>query len=147
MQRIIILLIVGILFTFCTMKESNAPIEEWKAEIVKAETDFARMAKEKGMSAAFLHYSAEDAVLSRNNTIVKGKAEMAQYFDNQTLKDINLEWVPDFVDVSASGDMAYTYGKFTFSAIDTSGTPLNAKGIFHTVWKRQANGKWKFVWD
>jgi ketosteroid isomerase-like protein len=147
MQRIIILLIVGILFNFCTMEERNAPIEEWKAEIVKTETDFAQMAKEKGMPAAFLHYAAEDAVLNRNNTIVNGKAEMAQYFDNQTLKDINLEWLPDFVDVSASGDMAYTYGKFTFSAIDTSGTPLNAKGIFHTVWKRQANGEWKFVWD
>jgi len=61
--------------------------------------------------------------------------------------DQQLEWAPDFVDVSSSGDLAYTYGKFTFSFKDSLGNKVENKGIFHTVWKRQSNGEWKFVWD
>ena len=51
------------------------------------------------------------------------------------------------MDVSESGDLAYTYGKYTFSAFDSNAKKIEAKGIFHTVWKRQEDGSWKFVYD
>ena len=58
-----------------------------------------------------------------------------------------LVWKPDYVDVSESGDLAYTYGKYTFTSRDSTGRKVVSKGIFHTVWKRQEDGSWKFVWD
>lgn len=60
---------------------------------------------------------------------------------------MSLQWDADFVDVSKSGELAYTYGKYTFTAIDSTGKTIDDKGIFHTVWKKQKDGKWKFVWD
>ena len=59
----------------------------------------------------------------------------------------SLVWEPDFIDVSVAGDLAYTYGKFTYTSITESGDTLTSKGIFHTVWKRQEDGSWKYVWD
>jgi ketosteroid isomerase-like protein len=56
-----------------------------------------------------------------------------------------LTWSPDFIDVSASGDMAYTYGKYNYTTTDSLGNVSEIEGIFHTVWKRQADGNWKFV--
>ena len=47
------------------------------------------------------------------------------------------------VDAAASGDLGYTYGKYQFSAVDSSGQEIKAEGIFHTVWKKQPDGFWK----
>lgn len=131
----------------CQLEEQKPDLEKWKTEITDTEKAFAQMAKDSGVALAFLHFAAENAVLQRNNQIVKGKAEIQQYFDNQTLENVSLQWSPDFIDVSKSGDFGYTYGNFTFSATDTAGNPLEATGVFHTVWKRQADGTWKYVWD
>ncbi len=147
MYRILLFSMLMSSFVFCTNNQQKPDTALWRTEIINAEKAFAQMAADSGVATAFLHFAAEDAVLQRNNTILKGKSEIQQYFDKQTLRNISLEWAPDFVEVAASGDLGYTYGNFTFSASDTTGTPLQAKGIFHTVWKRQANGEWKFVWD
>lgn len=116
-------------------------------EISGVERQFADMAAEKGMKEAFLAFAAKDAVINRDNRIYKGKAGIAEYYDSQTVKNISLQWKPDYVDVSASGDMAWTYGKYTIAGESEEGEKFESAGIFHTVWKRQEDGSWKYVWD
>lgn len=120
---------------------------QFESEILETEKAFARLVKEEGWKTGFLAYAADEAVLSRGGKLIEGKKAIEAYFDQQTLKNVHLEWVPDFVSVSASGDLGYTYGKFTFGAIDEAGQEIKAAGIFHTVWKRQPNGDWRYVWD
>ena len=131
----------------CKTTTREDQVEKWKKEIATTELEFAEMASNQGVSKAFLPFASEDAVLNRNNTVLKGKEAMKNYFIDQTLTQINLEWAPDFIDVSSSGDLGYTYGQYKFSAIDSVGKKIEVKGIFHTVWKRQPDGNWKFVWD
>ena len=116
-------------------------------EIFEIERQFALLVSEKGLKDAFLAYAAKDAVISRNNRVYKGKKEIAQYFDSLTINNISLQWKPDYIDVSDSGDMAWSYGSYSFSADSAEGENSEAKGIFHTVWKRQNDGTWKYVWD
>jgi len=116
-------------------------------EVFETEREFAAMAAEKGIKEAFLTFAAKDAVINRNNRIYSGKAGIAEYYDSQKLNNITIEWKPDYVDVSSSGDMAWTYGNYTFNAESVTGEKIEANGIFHTVWKRQADGSWKYVWD
>lgn len=140
-------LFIIILFSFfisCSSPKAKAEIE---AEIIEIENQFCKRARENGIAEAFLFYAAEDAVLNRNDVLIKGKEEIKKYFDKQTISDIKLDWAADFVDVAASGDLAYTYGKYTFSAISAKGDSINSQGIFHTVWKKQLDGSWKYVWD
>lgn len=144
---------IGVLFSVlilsaCTNKTKLTMTEKYKAEVMKAEADFTQMAKEKGVSVAFLAFADEDAVLSRGK-LIKGKAEIKAYFEAQSVnyKDLKLDWKPDFVDVSESGDLAYTYGSYTSKVLTNDGSVSNGSGTFHTVWKRQSNGEWKFVWD
>jgi ketosteroid isomerase-like protein len=124
-------------------------MEIWKQEILKVEADFAAMAARDGIASAFLYFAAEDAVLMRNDQLFIGRAELEELFASGTSqpRDAKLRWKPDFVDVSASGDLAYTYGSYTYSYIDSTGAAVEQSGIFHTVWKRQADGSWRFVWD
>lgn len=87
--------------------------------------------------------------LLRNNNLVIDKKEITNHFENQPSKnkEVTLTWKIDFIEVAASGDLGYTYGKYTYSFIDTDGNTVKNKGVFHTVWKRQPDGTWKFVWD
>ncbi|MBB6482275.1 YybH family protein [Spirochaeta isovalerica] len=122
-----------------------------KADLIKeikdTEAAFCRLAAERGIAEAFLTYADDGAVINRNNRIYRGKAGIAEYYDNQTLKDVQLTWSPDYVDVAESGDMAWTYGNYVFAALSDENKPVEARGIFHTVWKRQPGGTWKYVWD
>lgn len=147
MNNKLTLFIFIILLMSCSQYNNTDRLAMYKIEILEVEKAFSEMAANEGVKAAFLHYAADHAVLNRNNTIIEGKEAFESYFDNQILTDIKLAWVPEFVDVSSAGDLAYTYGKFTFSARDTTGKDINAKGVFHTVWKRQEDGSWKYVYD
>ena len=144
----LLILLVPVLFS-CNTEPGKDKMERWKQEIADTELSFAEMAEEVGISEAFLSYAAEDAVLMRNNKLVIGKENLKVLFENQASKpqDEKLRWKPDFVDVSMSGDLGYTYGQFTYSYTDSTGTSIESTGVFHTVWKRQADGEWRFVWD
>jgi ketosteroid isomerase-like protein len=122
-------------------------MENYKQEIRETELAFAKLTKEQGLKVAFATYAAEDAVLNRGNKLIKGKKAIEDYYANQNLDNVTLEWEPEFIEVAASGDLGYTYGPYTFTSVDSSGEEIKSEGIFHTVWKKQANGEWRYVWD
>lgn len=131
----------------CAVQVKSPDKEALKEEVRAAENAFARMAGTDGVAAAFAHFAADDVVLLRGKHLIRGKAAMQEYFNATTLTDIQLGWEPEFVDVANSGELAYTYGPYTFSALDTAGNPVKDNGYFHTVWKKQSDGSWRFVWD
>ncbi len=106
------------------------------------------MAADKGIEAAFLHYAADDAVLQRGSQLVVGKEAIEDRFKTRTgMENSTMTWTPDFVDVSGDGNMGYTYGQYIFTLVNTDSSMQHDTGIFHTVWKRNPDGKWFFVWD
>ena len=143
-NSLLYLILSFLLLNSCTTETKTDSIEKWKQEIRQAEEDFANMAAAKGIHDAFINFAAEDAVLKRRSLII-GKEAIDRHLEKSTSK--NLSWSPDFIDVSASGDLGYTYGKYVYKYTDSIGIPLEDTGIFHTVWKRQSDGSWKFVWD
>ncbi len=118
-----------------------------QAEILQAEADFAAMAQKEGVPSAFETFAAEDGVIHRNNLIIEGKQAIADFYHNGNWKNTTLNWVPDKVVASKSGDLGYTYGRFLYSTQDSTGQTNTVEGIFHTVWKKQPDGHWRFVWD
>ncbi|NNF22890.1 MAG: nuclear transport factor 2 family protein [Saprospiraceae bacterium] len=129
----------------CSNGKVNPDPELLKNEIIDIEKAFAERVSEIGMHKAFVEFADSNAVLMRNNTLIKGINAIDQAYKGIDIK--GLQWTPDFVDVSLSGDMAYTYGQFILSRTDEQGLARQDTGIFHTVWKRQKDGGWKFVWD
>lgn len=126
-------------FSSCSTNDDQS-----KKEILQAEKDFALLAKEKGVATAFYAFADTDAVIKRGDRLVTGKESIKEFYFKQEQHG-ELQWEPSFVD--ASGELGYTYGPFTYSAKDSTGKTTETKGYFHTVWKKQKDGKWKFVWD
>ena len=114
---------------------------------MKAEKDFNDMAQRDGLDEAFSYFAAPKGVIKRGKKVVKGKAAIKEWYKKDMRPNETLTWKPTFIDVSNSGDMAYTYGDYVFTSFDSLGNAKKNKGIFHTVWKRQTDGSWKFVWD
>jgi ketosteroid isomerase-like protein len=145
----IVLLTLFLGFYSCKTESTKTSVESWKVEIVETEKEFAEMAAKEGIAKAFLSFAANDAVIMRNDSLIIGKEAIQISFEgNETNPgQVSLTWEPDFVDVAKSGDLGYTYGKYVYIVIDSLGNKKAAEGVFHTVWKRQADGKWRFVWD
>lgn len=140
--------IIAIVIILLGCNSPNTEKEKWKSEILQTEKAFSDLALNEGIGNAFATYAANDAVLMRNNSLVIGKEGLLSYYsETMDNTDTKLTWKPEFVDVSKSGDLGYTYGYYTFTLKDTLGKDIVTKGVFHTVWKRQDDGSWKFVWD
>ncbi len=139
--------IMGLLLIFGCGNNPPGNPEIWKQEVADTEKAFNDMAQEKGLVEAFAHFAAEDGVIRRSRKIVKGKEEIRKWYEKDVRPNETLTWSPTFIDVSKSGDLAYTYGDFTFTSYDSLGNEKKNQGIFHTVWKRQADNTWRFVWD
>lgn len=146
-MRIFIVAIVSIGLISCLGRDDSSAIDDWKKEIFEVEAAFAAMAKKEGIGNAFAFYAADSAVLLRSKQLIKGRKEIAKAYMALNSDSITLNWSPDFIDVAASGDLAYTYGRYVLSQMDSTGNITSDTGIFHTVWKRQSNGEWRFVWD
>lgn len=147
MARSLSMIVMVLLFMSCSSDNQNE-IKKWKQEIVDTERAFAEMAKTDGIPKAFITFAAEDVVVLRNSNLIKGKVKLRESYENKIpSENESLTWSPDFVDVSYSGDLGYTYGKYTYSSTDSLGNVQSNEGVFHTVWKRQLDGTWKFVWD
>jgi ketosteroid isomerase-like protein len=146
-KTLLILLIPCLLLLACHHDKSKETIDKSKQEIVATEKAFAAMAKKDGLGPAFGWYAAEDAAVNYNDKLLKGRSEIKEHYSGKKYQNVSLDWSPDFVDASASGDMGYTYGNYTFIRKDSTGKTETFKGIFHTVWKKQADGTWRFVWD
>ena len=140
------LIVCAVLVYSCHAPISPGGKEKLKLELFTIEKEFCAMAQSDGVQSAFVHFAADSAVVQRKGQLVKGKESIRQQYELFP-RDAKLIWTPDFVDVSASGDLGYTYGRYTYTSVDSLGHASQSEGIFHTVWKRQQDGQWRFVWD
>jgi len=113
--------------------------------MVATELAFARMAKEQGIRPSFMAFIAEDGILFRPRA-VKGKQWMIDNPLPASDKHPLLSWYPAIADIALAGDMGYTTGPWEFRQ-DINDAKAVAFGNFLTVWKRQADGSWKFAID
>jgi len=144
------LLIVCLLLISITASAQTPTAKETAIkQITKAENEFAAMASAKGIQTAFEYFAAPDVVIKRgNDSLIYGKTGVTNFYSNDIFKRAMLIWSPDFVDAAESGDLGYTFGKYTWQVKDENGKVVQeAKGIFHSIWKKQPDGIWKFVWD
>jgi ketosteroid isomerase-like protein len=57
----------------------------------------------------------------------------------------SLTWHPTFAKVV--GDVGMTSGPYEMHLADAKGADHRSTGNYVTVWQRQSDGQWRFVWD
>jgi len=139
-------IILGALLLFACNKQINK--DELKKEIFQTEKDFEKMCAEKSVAQAFSFFADDSAVIKRqNDTLIKGKEGIKNYYAKRDDKSATVSWTADFIDVSDDGTLGYTYGQYVWKISGDSSKVTEYKGVFHTVWKKQKDNSWKYVWD
>jgi ketosteroid isomerase-like protein len=111
------------------------------------EAEFMKAATEKG-SQGYMSYYVDDSVeLPNGAPALSGKANIAKTMLFLDDPNNHLKWAPVGADISSSGDLGYTYGKYEFHAKDKDGKPHAEYGKYITIWKLQPDGKWKISVD
>ena len=144
MKKNLCLIICSSVLVVGSTSQKMEPVSSLR-ELVDTERAFAKASGEKGTRTAFMEFIADDGILFRP-TAVKGKQWMVEHPLPPTPKRSVLSWQPIFADVSAAGDMGYTTGPWEFKQNIEDDKPTDF-GNFVTVWKKQADGTWKFVVD
>jgi len=122
--------------------------EDIRKEIFETEKAFEKMTKEKGVPQAFYYFADDNAVIKReNDTLIIGKENIKIYYEKNYNANATVNWTPDFIDVSDCGTLGYTYGNYKWIIKNAEGERVEYKGVFHTVWKKQKDNSWKYVWD
>ena len=132
--------LVALLISIVTAQKESLRTQQRRA-LVQAERDFAKAAATKGTRDAFLEFIADDGILFQPGP-VNGKK---LWTERQPRKGL-LSWEPIFADVSRAGDLGYTTGPWEFRPNGPDDKPV-AFGQYFTIWKKQADGSWKFVLD
>ena len=130
-----------VVIAFSTVVQAQPALQE----MVKTEQAFSKMAEEKNARDAFMAFIADDGLLFRPGA-VNGKKWMIEHPVPPSDKKPLLAWQPKFAGMAASGDMGFTTGPWEAKE-DIKDEKPQAYGHFVTVWKKQADGSWKFVVD
>jgi ketosteroid isomerase-like protein len=142
-----ILLLSFLVICFCAgsnVAQQKPRLNDLKA-IVETERAFSRMSEEKGTREAFAEFIANDGILFRPMAVFGKKWMLKHPLPPSSARSL-LTWQPGFADVSLAGDLGYTTGPWQFKK-DVKDAKPTAFGSFMTVWKREANGMWRFVLD
>jgi len=137
-----LLIITSVLFiSGCSTKQTDMSAQASK-EIADADVAMSDLATKEGFHAALLAYSDDSVVKpSEGQFPVIGKEELTKYWEGKD--DIKtITWKPFKSEAAKSGDLGYTLGNWKFETKDSS-----FYGFYYTIWKRQVDGKWKFVVD
>lgn len=145
------LLILFILFGLCTLlfpQKSKTDKSIIKNKIIEREQQFCNDLQKNGVQFAFVKYADKDAVINRgNDSLIYGKKGIEHFYSKTIYRNATATWKPDFVNVSDDGTLAYTYGKYEWIFTNDKNEKTKYKGIFHTVWKKNKDGNWYYVWD
>jgi ketosteroid isomerase-like protein len=112
--------------------------------LIQLEADFVADVAKQG-HAAFITHFADDGV-----EIVDGGG-----FDSKDAmrkqppwpEGTTLTWTPVKAEMSASGDLGYTYGTYIYTVKNKNGKLVANYGKYTSIWKKQKDGRWKVVVD
>lgn len=114
---------------------AGAPGEAQPSTIVSTEIAFARAAREKGQWTAFAEYAAPGALIHG-----AGGAIVAEtWLPTQSNPDEAVQWAVRTVLMSCDGGLAISQGRFR--------DPQEIVGNYVTVWERQPNRTYRYVYD
>lgn len=120
-----------------------------KAKLRDLESAWVAAAAAKDLDKSVSNY-ADDAVMMMPGTSAAKTKEAVRGSWKGILDDPNfkLTFASDRIEVSASGDLATTEGSYSMTMTNPkTKKPVQDKGSYLTVYKKQADGNWKVIED
>jgi uncharacterized protein (TIGR02246 family) len=137
------------LIVFLTACEKVPDTREADAKAIKeVEAAWVKTAAAKDVDAFTAYYADDASVLMPNAPIFSGKQAIKDGL-KPMLSDpqFSLTFMPNRVEVSKSGDLAFTQGPYKMTFSDVKGNRFEDEGKYLTVWRKVTDGSWKAIED
>ncbi len=141
------------LLSGCTTPEegtgTDAPRQAtWESELMAADRAFNDATARLGTEGWVGFFAPDGAMISQGVGEIRGpeaiRARMEAAFSDSSLR---LTWEPLRAEVSRSGDLGFTVGRWESVRGDTAGAESWTQGLYVSIWRRQTDGSWKVVMD
>ncbi len=117
-------------------------IEAEKANLLQTDIAFSEASVAKGSREAFHEYLDEEALmLPAGSQPIFGREDIYKIMSSGS--NAVLTWEPVMAEVSKSGDLGYTWGRYKSLREGPDGTIKTEYGKYLNVWKKQDDGTWK----
>jgi uncharacterized protein (TIGR02246 family) len=134
------------LLLLCSVSAADTKNIEQALRDLDAQWSAAAGAKDLEKTISF--YSENALVLPTNAPVATTKEAIRNTWkDLLASPSLAISWKTTKVEVAKSGDIAYMTGTYELTMNDASGKPINDRGKYVEVWKKQTDGKWKVVVD
>jgi ketosteroid isomerase-like protein len=139
MKRLMLCVAIAVL---CATIPSRAQtdVRGLAAQVANTERAFAKTMADRD-HAAFTSFLSDEAIFFSDPQVLRGKQAVADGWKAlYQAPQPPFSWEPDRVEVLDSGTLALSSGPVR----DPQGKRI---GTFNSVWRRQADGAWKIVFD
>lgn len=126
----------------CTAKRDEEENVNPTVALLETDRAFSNLSSKLGMKKAFIEYLDSNGVLLKPGYFPIVQADAIDYLIRLNDTGFIYTWQPKVAEVASSGDLGYTYGIYSLkpSVVDTV-----FYGTYVSIWKKQEDGKWKFV--
>ena len=124
-------------------------LEAERRALMDADRAFSDDTAKRGVEGWTAWFAEDGVMLPAGAPLAEGKAAIrARMARSLTYPGFSLVWQPLRAEVSASGDLGYTLGRFEASTTDKSGQrTVLQRGKYVSIWKKQPDGSWKVAVD
>lgn len=140
-------LLIPVLLSACkdeTPAAGTTPVGEVKSTLQQTDIEFSDYSNKHGMKAAFLKYMDSSAVLLRPEHMPYERDSAVAFLNRLVDSTFVLTWGP--MRSIESGELGYTFGTWSSRGKDQP-VETAERGTYVTIWRKQADGTWKFVLD
>lgn len=143
-------LVVTAAFVMCVSSAGSQPVRDTAArdDLLKTDKEWAQAAATRDVERIVSYWTGDAVIYSPGEAPVSGKEAIRGYVA-QSLKNpgFAISWTPMQAEVSRSGDLGYTMGTNAFTIPTAEGGSTTVAGRYVTVWRKEADGKWRCVVD
>ena len=130
------------LWPLCAPAVVAAAVPPAYATLATAEREFAADGLHRGVQKSFLSHFAIDGIVMRPFAVPAAEF----YRDRPDPPGGKLHWAPQYLAVSAAGDLGLSTGPWRAEG-EREGKPFVAHGHFFSLWKNDGRGHWQVLFD
>lgn len=119
-----------------------------ECEVWLRELSFARSVAEHDTEAFADHVALEAAFNSGAAVPLRGRAAIVEQWGGLIAGErLKLSWYPTRVTIAGVPDVAASSGPALYESLAPDADPRFRLGAFHSVWHREADGRWRVLFD
>jgi ketosteroid isomerase-like protein len=142
-QRIVTGCVFVVVSASVALGQARAKAED---ALLAADVAWEKVYAAKDLARAVALCDEHGSMLVPDAPVATGKEALAKAIASDFAQG-DTTWHPNKVGVARSGELGYTSGTTDLTFKDAAGKTVTKRGNYLTVWKKDADGSWKVLFD